>query len=288
MSGNPTVTAAIIAMNEAENLADLLPHLAWADEIVVVDGGSEDATVEIARRHGCRVGFRRFDTFARQRNQALRMAAGDWVLWIDADERPTPRLTAEIRRAMRRGRCAGYRIPIRSSIFGRRFRGCGTQDDCPVRLAHRHAARWAGSVHEVLRVSGRVGRLRSWLEHRTYPDLHAFLAKMHRYTALEAKARVAAGRAPRRCDAWVAPVRETLRRLIWKHGILDGPEGWAFCLLSGLSEWVLAGRHRRLWSPVRSEPSDDAPHAAPPRSIDGDRESRAAVPMQPEPVEVSL
>ena len=247
MSRRPTITAAIIALDEARNLAELLPWLAWVDEIVVVDGGSVDATAAVARSHGCRVSVRRFDTFARQRNHALGLATGEWVLWIDADERPTTRLVNEIRRSTRCARYAGYRIPIRSSIFGRTFRGSGTQDDRPVRLARREAAHWVGSVHEQLRVSGRVGQLQGWLTHRTVPDIDAFLAKMHRYTMLEAQARVEAGRAPRRRDAWILPAREVFRRLVWKRGFLDGPEGWAFCLLSGLSEWVLADRHRRLW-----------------------------------------
>jgi hypothetical protein len=193
------------------------------------------------------VSSRPFDTFARQRNHALDLANGDWVLSIDADERPSPRLAAEIRRAILRARHAGYRVPIRSSIFGRSFRGSGTQDDRPVRLVRRGAARWVGDVHERLRVLGPLGRLRAWLEHRTLPDLDSFLAKMNRYTMLEARARVAAGRPPRRRDAWILPAREVFRRLVWKEGIWDGPEGWAFCLLSGLSEWVLADRHRRLW-----------------------------------------
>ena len=83
------------------------------------------------------------------------------------------------------------------------------------------------------------------------PDLHAFLAKTHRYTSLEAHARVAAGQRPSRRDAWIAPPREVIRRLLWKQGLLDGPEGWAFCLLSGLSEWILARGHRRLWQAAR-------------------------------------
>jgi len=247
MSDRPTITAAIIAQDEARNLAELLPRLAWVDEIVVVDGGSVDGTAQVARSHGARVSVRRFDTFARQRNHALALAGGDWVLSIDADERPTPRLAAEIRRQVGSSGHAGFRIPIRSSIFGRTFRASGTQDDCPVRLARRDRARWIGEVHERLRVGGSVGRLRARLEHETLPDLHTFLAKMHRYTMLEAHARVVARRAPRRGDAWIGPVREVFRRLVWKRGFLDGPEGWAFCLLSGLSEWVVADRHRRFW-----------------------------------------
>ncbi|MFH1922573.1 MAG: glycosyltransferase family 2 protein [Planctomycetota bacterium] len=247
MSDRPTITAAIIALDEAENLAELLPRLDWVDEIVVVDGESADATAAVARSHGCRVSVRLLDTFARQRNHALALATGEWVLSIDADERPGTRLAAEVQRETERARYAGFRIPIRSSIFGRTFRASGTQDDCPVRLVRREAAHWVGSVHEQLRVSGGVGRLQGWLRHQTLPDLDAFLAKMHRYTMLEARARVEAARRPRRRDAWIQPAREVFRRLVWKRGFLDGPEGWAFCFLSGLSEWVLAERHRRLW-----------------------------------------
>lgn len=248
MSEPATISAAIIALDEASNLAELLPILHWADEVVVVDGGSRDATVRVARSHGCRVASRRFDTFAGQRNYALRLARGDWVFSIDADERPTPPLAAEIRRRTEQGRADAFRVPIRSWVFGGRLRCSGTQDDRPVRLFRRRAARWAGSVHEVLRVRGRVAALNGWLEHRPAADLEAFLAKMHRYTLLEAGWRASAGRPPRRRDPWIAPPREVFRRLIWKLGLLDGPAGWAFCLLSGLSEWTLARRHRQLWN----------------------------------------
>ena len=247
MNRVPTITAAIIAQDEAANLRELLPRLDWVDEIVVVDGGSRDATQQVARSFGCRVAVRSFDAFARQRNHALQLATGDWVLSIDADERPTARLAAEIRRSITRARWKGFRIPIRSSIFGRPIRRSGTQDDLPVRLARRDSARWTGDVHEVLQVSGRVARLENWLEHRTLSSVEVFMTKMNCYTTLAAEARVSAGRRPRWSDALIAPVREVARRLVWKQGILDGPAGWRFCFLSGLSEWVLAKKHRHLW-----------------------------------------
>ena len=116
----------------------------------------------------------------------------------------------------------------------------------------RGAARWTGEVHETLETDGLVGQLQSWLDHDPLPDLPSFLTKMNRYTTLAAEARVAASLPPRRRDAWLAPVREIFRRLIWKQGLWDGPEGWAFCLLSGLSEWVLADKHRHLWAARRN------------------------------------
>ncbi|MBN1590333.1 MAG: glycosyltransferase family 2 protein [Pirellulales bacterium] len=247
MSARPTISAVLITLDEQQNVRELLPRLDWVDEIVLVDGGSRDATVEVARAHGCRVAARPFDCFADQRNTALSLATGDWVFSIDADERPTPSLVEEIRWQVARTRSSGFRVPIRSTILGRPLRRSGTQDDAPVRLARRAAARWHGRVHEVLRVEGRVGRLNRWLTHRTQSDLNEFLIKMHRYTSLDAWARVEAGRPPRRSDPWLAPAREIFRRLIYKHGWVDGPAGWGFCLLSGWYEYVLADKHRRFW-----------------------------------------
>jgi glycosyltransferase involved in cell wall biosynthesis len=247
MRRTPTVTAAVITLNEERMLPGLLVSLAWADEIVLVDGGSQDKTVELARAAGCRVVEHTFDTYARQRNRAIDLAGGDWIASIDADERPTPQLVDEIRAAISSPRCEAYRVPIRSRIFGRRMRYSGTQDDRPIRLFRRGRARWTGDVHEVLNVEGRIGRLQNWLEHETLPDLPAFLTKMQRYTWLEAGQRVRCGRLPRWSDLWLAPAVEIFRRLIWKKGCLDGPEGWAFCCLSGVSQWVLARKHRQLW-----------------------------------------
>ena len=252
MSQRPTISAVLITLNEERNLPGLLARLDWVDEIVVVDGGSRDDTFRIARRHGCHVVTRCFDSFARQRNFALQLAAGQWILSIDADERPTPQLAEEIRRRIAQSRYSAFRLPIRSTIFGRPLRYCGTQDDCPIRLFRRAHAQWSGDVHEVLRVNGRIGRLRHWLQHTTLPHRAAFLAKMRHYTNLEAAARVAAGCRGAWWQRWLAPPREVFRRLIWKQGLLDGPAGWAFCLLSGYSEWVLAQKQRRWWHPPKT------------------------------------
>jgi len=247
MTRSPTLSVTIIALNEERNLPGLLATLSWPDEIVLVDGGSHDATVEIARSHGARVHRRPFDDFCRQQNHALSLATGDWVLSIDADERPTQAMVAEIRRRLPHCRENGFRARIRSTIFGRPLRYSGTQGDRQVRLVRRHLARWVGEVHETLETPGPIGQLRHWLDHDPLPDLTSFLTKMHRYTTLAASARLDQSRPPRRRDPWLNPPREVFRRLIWKQGILDGPEGWAFCLLSGLSEWVLADTHRNAW-----------------------------------------
>ena len=252
MTHRPTITAAIITLNEERMLPGLLAALDWVNEIVVVDGGSHDATVAVARQASCRVLEHPFDNYADQRNRAIDLATGDWILSIDADERPTPAMAAEVRRRLAHPRHTAFRVGIRSRIFGRRMRFSGTQDDWPIRLFRRGSARWSHQVHEVLHVSGRVGRLRYGFDHETLPDLAAFMGKMQRYTTLEADQRGAMRRAPRWREQWIAPAVEIGRRLVWKQGCFDGPQGWAFCLLSGMSQWVLARKHRRLWQAVRS------------------------------------
>ena len=248
MNSTPKLSAAVIALNEAHQMPDLLESLDWVDEIVVVDGGSRDGTADIARRGGARCVVRPFDNYAAQRNFAAGLAQADWILAIDADERPTPSFADEVCRRIAQPHTQAWRVPIRSRIFGREFRFSGTQDDRPIRLYDRRSARWTGDVHERLQVSGRVGMLLAHLEHQTIPDLSAFLAKMHRYSTLAAEAAVSERLPPRHGSRWTAATTEFARRLIWKQGWLDGPEGWAFCALSGLSAWVTAHKHRSLWN----------------------------------------
>ncbi len=240
-------SAAIIALNEAHQLPSLVASLRCFDEIVVVDGGSNDGTAELAAELGCRVIVHPFDNFAAQRNRARSLCRGTWILSIDADERLAVGMAQELSDAIADDEFAAFRVPIRSRIFGRRMRFSGTQDDRPVRLFRKDCACWRGDVHERLAVRGRVGQLRAHLEHITLPDLASFLHKMDRYTTLEAQTRRCQGRRPRWRDRWLSPLVEFGRRFLWKGGMLDGPEGWAFCALSGLSKWIEADKHRRLW-----------------------------------------
>ena len=259
MMGSKDLSAAIITWNEAAQLPDLIRSLDWVDEIVVVDSCSPDGTADVARDAGCRVIERPFDDYASQRNCALAAARCEWVLSIDADERPVPRFAEAARRAMASERFAAMRVPIHSRIFGRRFRFSGTQHDRPVRLFRRDAAVWTEAVHERLRVRGRVGTLDCGFAHETIRDLSEFLVKMRRYTLLEAEARVRRGQRPRWHDCCTAPMVEVFRRLIFQLGLLDGPEGLAFGLLSGFSEWNLALTHLRLQRKTEGEKDEVGP-----------------------------
>ncbi len=219
----------------------------WADEIVVVvDRASRDETEAIARRGADRVAVRAFDDFASQRNAALGLASGDWVFAIDADERATPELAAEVRRVTSdpRSSHSGYRVPIRSVILGRPFRFSGTQHDRPLRLFRRGLGRWVGAVHETVDLRGSVGQLSHALQHRTIPDMRTFLRKLDEYTTLEALEFEREGRPYRAADLAIRPAWTFAKLYLGKQGFRDGAEGLAFCALSGVSVAVRQWKYR--------------------------------------------
>jgi glycosyltransferase involved in cell wall biosynthesis len=245
----PTISALIVAKDEAENLTGCLESLSWADEtIVVVDAASRDRTEAIASRLATRVLVRPFDDFASQRNASLRLATGDWVFAVDADERTTPELATEIRRTLADSTLAlaGFRVPIRSVVLGRSFGHSGTQHDRPLRLFRRELGRWVGTVHETVELQGTVGQLDGHLTHRTIPDMHTFLRKIDHYTTLEAVKFHREGRPCRLIDLTVRPAWTFAKLYLGKQGFRDGLEGFAFCAMSGLSVAIRHWKHREL------------------------------------------
>jgi glycosyltransferase involved in cell wall biosynthesis len=240
----------IVAKNEASNLAECLRAASWADErVVVVDAASRDATGETAQALADVVIVRAFDDFASQRNCGLAAATGDWVLSIDADERATPALALEVRRAIggRANPYRGFRVPIRSVILGRRFSYSGTQHDLPLRLFRRDSGRWVGLVHETVELGGgEVGTLQNALSHHTLPSVAVFLKKLDHYTTLEARSMLGVRTRFRVTDVTLRPVWTFLKLYVFKQGFRDGVEGFMFCALSGVSVAVRAWKHREL------------------------------------------
>jgi hypothetical protein len=241
------ISVLILAKDEAENLPTCLSTVNWANEvIVVVDRATRDQTAVIAKRGADLVAIRTFDDFASQRNAALGLASGEWVFAIDADERATPELAAEIRRVTSDPRIkhSGFRVPIRSVVLGRRFRFSGTQHDRPLRLFRRGAGRWVGTVHETVDLQGTAGQLTQALQHRTIPDMQTFLRKINEYTTLEAIKFEREGRPYRVTDLTLRPFWTFARLYLGKQGFRDGLEGFVFCALSGLSVAVRHWKHR--------------------------------------------
>jgi glycosyltransferase involved in cell wall biosynthesis len=245
----PRLSVLVVAKDERHNLADCLAAAGWAFErVVVVDAASRDATLDIARQQADVVAVRPFDDFASQRNFALALASGDWVLSVDADERVTPALAAEVDRVMADpiNSFQGFRVPIRSVILGREFSFSGTQHDQPLRLFRRDSGHWTGLVHETVELEGRCGSLQNALRHHTIPTVQVLLNKLDHYTTLEAAGLAGSRRRFRSSDLALRPVWTFLKLYVFKQGFRDGLEGLMFCALSGVSVAVRAWKHREL------------------------------------------
>ena len=234
------ISANLITLNEERNIAACLESLRWADEIVVVDGGSQDRTVELAQRFTGNVTVHSFHDFASQRNLALDRSHGDWIFSIDADERVTPALAREIQMEAKLAPagCSGFWVPIRSLIFHRRFRHSGVQSERKMRLFRRSAGRWEGSLHEKVRLDGFARRLRNAIEHYSTASVDAYLHKLMRYSSIEADRMMASGRRPSWWRAWAGPAWTFVRRYFGGLGLLDGPEGFRFAILSAWESWI--------------------------------------------------
>ena len=177
------VTVTVITRDEAANIAAALESVAWADEIVV-DSGSTDETVAIARQHATRVECRAWPGYSAQKNYAAGIASNDWILSIDADERVTPGLAAEIRALLAGTPAAsGFRIPRVAWYLGRWIRSTDWYPDYQLRLYDRRAGQWNGRrVHESVELQGTPGQLRHELQHYAYRDLSHHLATIDRST----------------------------------------------------------------------------------------------------------
>ena len=227
-----TLSVAIITRDEEAVLARTLESIRWADEIIVIDSGSMDNTLSIARAHGARVYEEAWHGFGAQKNLAIEKCASDWILSLDADEEVSPALADEIRGLLAAEPAStAYYLPRRNSFLGRWIRRGGYYPDRKLRLFARGAARFEErSVHETMRATGPIGALRGDLLHHSYPTLESYIEHMNRYSTLGAETAVAGGRAPRGAlsFAWsvlLNPAATFLYNYVFRLGFLDGREG---------------------------------------------------------------
>ncbi|MBB5192025.1 glycosyltransferase involved in cell wall biosynthesis [Silvimonas terrae] len=224
----------LITKNEAANLRACIESVAFADQIVVVDSGSTDGTVALARELGATVLETDWPGFGPQKNRALDLADGDWVLSIDADERVTPSLAAEIRQVLAAPQFDAYEIPRLSSYCGRFIRHSGWWPDPVLRLFKRGAGRFTDvPVHERVDFAGPKGMLNAWFEHYTYPDLESALVKMNRYSTDAAQAMHARGKKSSLMGALLRGFWTFVRIYLLRRGFLDGREGFLLAVTAG-------------------------------------------------------
>jgi glycosyltransferase involved in cell wall biosynthesis len=223
----PTLSVILITKNEAALVAQCLESVKWADEIIVVDSGSTDATTDICRRYTDKVVVTDWPGFGPQKNRALAMATSDWVLSIDADEEVTPALAEEIRHTLQKPDASGYTLPRLSSYCGRFMRHSGWWPDPVLRLFRRDAGAFTDArVHERVVVQGDVRTLHQTLLHHSYRSLEQVLHKVNHYSSESALALQTRGRTAGLSTAVGHGLWTFIRTYIFKLGFLDGREGF--------------------------------------------------------------
>jgi glycosyltransferase involved in cell wall biosynthesis len=254
MNIKPTLSVIVITNTEAANILDCLASVSFADQIVVVDSGSTDNTVELARSVGAQVlQTADWPGFGAQKNRALDLATGDWVFSIDADERVTPELAEQIKLAIKNdfkndsnidsnidnkgNQIDAYEIPRLTQFCGQWIRHCGWTPDHVLRLFKRGSARFSNDlVHErIVQSQGTCGKLTTPMLHFSYPTPASYWRKLDQYSQAWAKQRHLEGQTTSMTRAALSGLVAFVRTYFLRLGFLDGALGFAVCTMQAQS-----------------------------------------------------
>lgn len=240
------ISATIITYNEERNLPRAIESLRCCDEIVIVDSGSTDRTVEIAERFGARVLEANWRGYAGQKNYASDQAQNDWVLSIDADEALSEDLEGEIWSLKKNGpECDAYTVPRLAQYLGKWILYSGWYPDRKIRLFDRRKARWVGDyVHESVICTGRIGEMQGNLLHYTCGSLSEHMKTMDRYTTLAAEEVVARKKKVGYRQLLFDPPWTFFRTYVLQRGFLDGTEGLSIAYMAALYTFLKYAKAR--------------------------------------------
>ena len=218
----PTLSVIIPTFNEEAYIQDALFSVAFADEIIVIDSFSTDKTPEIAKKYATKFLQRKFDNFSNQKNFALKEATGDWVLFLDADERVTHSLEAEIKAPLQTPKHGGYKINF-PHFYMNRF--LYHHSDDVLRLVKRNGAEYSGAVYEKLTCQGSIGKLKNKMLHFTYKGLDNYISKKESYAWFQAQQLFDKGKKVTWFHLFFKPSYRFFRSFILKGGFRDGVPG---------------------------------------------------------------
>jgi len=244
------IAAVILTYNEEEHIVDCIASVKWADKVVVFDSFSTDDTVNLSEQAGAEVLQHPFENYGTQRNAAMDALDAEWVFFIDADERCTMELAAEIRAKVNApGRVSGWYVPRHNYIFGKLTLGAGWYPDYQMRLLHRTSHRFTADrpVHEQVHLSEEEsGYLENVLIHHNYHSVAQFHEKQHKYTDFEAGIRYGAGERPKPWTYLTMPLRQFWWRFVALKGWRDGFHGLRLSLFMAYYEYLTWRRVARL------------------------------------------
>ncbi|MBE9503976.1 MAG: glycosyltransferase family 2 protein [Proteobacteria bacterium] len=238
------LSVTIITLNEERKIRDALESVKWADEIVIVDSGSTDKTLEICRKYTDKVFHQDWPGFVAQKNYATDKASHLWILSIDADERVTPELAEEIKAVLKAPKADAYAIPRRVFYLGRWINYSGWYPDFKTRLFNRNVCRWKGEqVHEELSVNGKVDYLKGDINHLTFDSIADHIKTMNSYTSLAAREQKG------RAEASVIhllfrPFFAFIKSFFLKQGFRDGMPGFIIAVAAACHVFY---KYAKLW-----------------------------------------
>ena len=245
MTAPVPVTAVIAAHNEGDQIGACVRSVSWAAEVLVVENDSTDETIQRAIDAGATVFSHPFRSIGGQRNAAISRAAHPWVFVLDADERATPALGAEVARRVEESAIEAYRVPRRNWFLGREIRHSGWNRDRPVRLFRSHLRYDERPVHEHVITTADPGLLSEALLHQPYANLGEYFEKLGRYSRDWAQQNHARGRRVSILTLLARPQLRFVSTLVWRGGFRDGWQGVVISALAGVS---VASKYAHLWA----------------------------------------
>jgi len=254
-----TLSVALICRDEQDNLPAWLESVRpFADEVVAVDSGSRDRTLEILQAAGARVTCHDWLGYAEQRNLAASLCRGDWILYLDADERPDAELARrlnQLKGQAEAGNTAAWELAFKVFFFGRFLRHGGFFPEWHLRLHRRGQGRWVqNQVHERLEVEGGTGRLKGgFVEHYSYHTVGQYLERMQRYSQAAARQMFQQGRRISAPGVVAHAGWNFLNRYLLRLGFLDGYQGYLAARLESLYTLAKYARLRELWGEATAE-----------------------------------
>jgi glycosyltransferase involved in cell wall biosynthesis len=244
------LSALIITFNEEHNIKQVLEDLDFADEILVIDSFSTDKTIEIVQSFSnVKVTQHIFENYAIQRNLAIGLAKGKWILFLDADERLTPALRNEVIQTIdNKASYTAYYFNRTFMFRNKKLHYSGWQTDKIIRLFRKDQAHYSPhkTVHEKLQAIGEIGKLKNKLIHYSYTDYLSYKEKMIRYGKLKANEEFTKGTKPNFFHFYLRPSYQFINQYILRLGILDGKKGIVICYLNAFSVYVRFQELKRM------------------------------------------
>ena len=239
------LSVSIITLNEEKNIERCLQSVTWADEVVVVDSGSKDRTVELSKKYTDRVIHNDWKGFADQKDFAMRSCSNEWVLSLDADEEISSELRAEIENLLKNPKeFDGYYMPRKTYFNGKWIKSCGWYPGYQLRFFKKSLTKLTDrKVHEGFEVNGKVGYLKGDILHYTHIDLKSTIAKINNYSTLEAEEKYLTKRSTP-LNFILNPIAAFFQHYIIRRGFTDGVEGLLISILHALTNLMT---YMKIW-----------------------------------------